>query len=361
MFRRTSRIGVMLALVVMVVLSQASLVSAARRDNLRWEVGCNGFTNRSGGVIFTRDNTGEGREEFTITAVDGEGNVLFGPLSESIFVDSRLYLERGLFFEYETAPAANPILVSIISNEGNGADLQIVYSVIGNCPGLPAAVSEELNEIVFDLLAFVIDPQPSASVPLNSDPPRPVNPDGIGRLFAGYLIVDTSSANLRSGDGPQYTIVGRVSGGTELIVLGVNERRTWWYVQVGDIRGWINNELIINRGDLTDVPIVPVLGEIALPRLYLYTAAAGACRPRRRAQPLSARSAGTSNTSCWRRRVTACGSRFRPSAAHDGHRLGPAGKRRPAEFRLAADPGHQLALTPTVGGHTCVPPAMRLR
>lgn len=277
MFRRTSRIGVMLALVVMVVLSQASLVSAARRDNLRWEVGCNGFTNRSGGVIFTRDNTGEGREEFTITAVDGEGNVLFGPLSESIFVDSRLYLERGLFFEYEAAPAANPILVSIISNEGNGADLQIVYSAIGNCPGLPAAVSEELNETVFDLLAFVIDPQPSASVPLNSDPPRPVNPDGISQ-GAGpedqyVLVSNPSTVNLRSGDGPQYTVVGLVEAGDELIVLGTNVGRTWWYVLVGDVRGWVNAELAnIVRGDLTLLPVIPVEGELLLPRFYPFLA-----------------------------------------------------------------------------------------
>lgn len=275
MNQKTSRAGLILALVVFVLLSQTSLVSAARRENLRWEVGCEGFTNIVGGVVFTRDNTGEGREEFTIVAVDGEGNVIFGPLSESIYVDSRLYLDRGLFFEYEEEPVANPILVSLISSEGNGAETQLVYSAIGSCAGLPSAVTDEINETVFDLLAFVIDPQSSASVPLNSDPPRPVNPDGIsegaGPNDQFVLVSNPSTVNLRSGDGPQYTVVGLVEAGDELIVLGTNVARSWWYVQVGDVRGWINAELAnIVRGDLTVLPVIPAQGELLLPRFYPY-------------------------------------------------------------------------------------------
>ncbi|MDX1994375.1 MAG: hypothetical protein SF029_18475 [bacterium] len=267
---RPSRISILVILVLLLCLTQSSLVQAARRDSLRWQVGCNGFTNVAGGVIFTRDNTGDGRESFTITAVDGDGNIIFGPVTEAVFVDSRLYLERGLTFDYEVEPTANPILVSLVSNEGNGAPAQVVYSAIGNCPGLPNPVTE-INESVFELLAFVIDPQPSPSVPLNSDPPRPVNPQGISR-GAGpedqfVLVSNPGTVNLRSGDGPQYTVVALVEAGDELIVLGTNLDRSWWFVQVGEVQGWINAELAnIVRGDLTYLPVIPVEGEIFLPR-----------------------------------------------------------------------------------------------
>ncbi len=275
MIPRHSRKRVLIVLGLLLCLLQVSLVSAARRDNLRWVVGCNGFTNVGGGVIFTRDNTGDGRETFSIVAVDGEGNVIFGPISDSIFVDSRLYLERGLTFAYDVEPVANPILVSLISEEGNGLDTQVVYSAIGNCSGLPSPVVEDLNESVFDLFAYIIDPTPSDSVPLNGNPPRPVNPDGISRGAGSedqfVLVSNPTTVNLRSGDGPAYTVVGLVEAGDELIVLGTNLGRTWWYVQVGEVRGWINAELAnLVRGDLTNLPIIPVEGEIFLPRYYAF-------------------------------------------------------------------------------------------
>lgn len=262
------RLGTTLALVMLLAVMAGGSAEAAVRDGLRWTAGCDGFTSQGGGIILNRDNTGQGREQFVITATDGDGNVIFGPVTESFFVGSRLYFAEGSFFPYAVEPASNPILVTVVSPAGNGEPEQTVYSTIGNCAGLATNTSGVDFVNPFDLPA---DGSVSPSTPLNVDPPRPTNPDGIGDLLTGFLIVDTSSANIRSGDGPQYTIVGRVSGGTELIVLGVNERRLWWYVQVGDIRGWINNELVINRGDLSDVPVVPVNGEIALPRLYLYS------------------------------------------------------------------------------------------
>ncbi|MBC8099311.1 MAG: SH3 domain-containing protein [Armatimonadetes bacterium] len=104
-------------------------------------------------------------------------------------------------------------------------------------------------------------------------PPRPSNPDNLTTGQPGYLIVNTDNLNIRSGDGPEYTVVGVVDGGTELIVLGRNENRTWWYVQVADIKGWVIGELSIVRGDLTNIPVVPVLGEVARPSLYVFVEA----------------------------------------------------------------------------------------
>lgn len=78
-------------------------------------------------------------------------------------------------------------------------------------------------------------------------------PDFAGR---GYGIVNTSFVNLRSGDAVGYSIVGVLPGGTVITeFLGRNQRRTWWFVRVGDLEGWINGSTLILRGDLTDVPV----------------------------------------------------------------------------------------------------------
>lgn len=70
----------------------------------------------------------------------------------------------------------------------------------------------------------------------------------------GFLIVDTGRLNLRSGDGAQYSIVTSVPGGTELNIIGRNDDRSWWYVEVNGRVGWVNAEFVIIRGDLTNVP-----------------------------------------------------------------------------------------------------------
>ncbi len=264
---RLKRSASILALFSLLILLQVNVVSAAGRDGLQWSAGCNGFTNVRGGILLNRDNTGTGRESFTITAIDGAGNVLFGPVTESFFLFSRIYLGEGFFFPYNSAPTINPILVTLVSNAGNGLAAQTVYGVIGNCDGLPTLSTGQVVEAEVE----VLDGSTSPSVALNADPPRPTNPEGIGFDRTGYLVVNTTSANLRSGDGPQYTIVGRVSGRTELVVLGRNRNRSWWYVQVGNIRGWINNTLVVVRGDLTFIPVVPVLGEIFPPRFYVFS------------------------------------------------------------------------------------------
>ena len=234
---------------------------------------CDGFTSQGGGVFLNRDNTGAGEEALTITAIDGTGNVIFGPIQQNVLVGSRLSIPAGTYFSYNAPPAANPILVTLTSNAGNGYNQQIVYSVLGACIELPTTV---FNTIGLDVLEsdgvfVVVDGSTSPSVGLNIDPPRPTNPDGLQAFVDGYLLVNTASLNIRSGDGPEYTLVGRVAGGTELIVLGRNEDRTWWFVQVGEIRGWVLGELTITRGDLTLVPIAPVNGEILGARFYVYS------------------------------------------------------------------------------------------
>jgi uncharacterized protein YraI len=90
----------------------------------------------------------------------------------------------------------------------------------------------------------------SPSVPLNEAPPRAYGTRESVAGEKGWLVVNTAVANLRSGDGVQYTVVGRSRGTSLLNVIGRNANSSWWLVQVGDLTGWISNAIVAVRGDL---------------------------------------------------------------------------------------------------------------
>ncbi|QPC84776.1 SH3 domain-containing protein [Phototrophicus methaneseepsis] len=109
----------------------------------------------------------------------------------------------------------------------------------------------------------------ATSPALNTLLPIPQHETGMAESQPGYAIVNTPFANLRSGPGPVNTRVAVVRGGTRLVILGQNASQTWWYVQVGDVRGWIWNDLLILRGDLTNIPLIETQAEITPPTLYV--------------------------------------------------------------------------------------------
>lgn len=111
----------------------------------------------------------------------------------------------------------------------------------------------------------------SPAVEFDETPPQPENIDGIAEAQSGYLVVDTSSANIRSCDQPTCTQVALVHGGDSLVVLGSNGDfdRLWWYVQVNDVHGWIWDGIVAARGDLTDVPVIATDGEPTPPTVYI--------------------------------------------------------------------------------------------
>ena len=116
----------------------------------------------------------------------------------------------------------------------------------------------------------VIDRSPA--VDPGAAPPEPENVPVIPETQSGYLIVNIENANLRSCDQPTCSQVAVVHGGDYLIVLGTNgeeDDRLWWYVQAGDVFGWIWGDLVLGRGDLTDVPVIETDGEPTPPTVYV--------------------------------------------------------------------------------------------
>ena len=113
----------------------------------------------------------------------------------------------------------------------------------------------------------VIDRSEGAGV--GEVPPRPDNPPALEDTLPGHLIVVTGPANMRSCAEPTCSRVAIVDGGDRLVALGHNEDFSWWFVQAADIRGWIWNDLVAIRGDLSDVPLVVTDGEPVPPSVYI--------------------------------------------------------------------------------------------
>jgi hypothetical protein len=258
-----SRYLLVVVLVFAFVLLTLLPAQAATRSGLSFRLDCDGFTSRGGGIALNRDNTGSGLETITLSAVDGAGNVILSAVSSTAFVGSTLSIPDGLRWNWSAEPAANPLILSVTSIAGNGLAEQVVYQAAGLCSGLP------VTEAGADLLALP-DGVTSPSVPINATAPRPDGNQELAESQDGYLIVNVDNANVRSGDDARYTVVAIVDGGTSLVALGRNGDGSWWYVQVDEIRGWISNELVIIRGDLSNVPLVPVIGEITRPTLYIH-------------------------------------------------------------------------------------------
>ncbi|MBN1965185.1 MAG: SH3 domain-containing protein [Anaerolineae bacterium] len=89
-----------------------------------------------------------------------------------------------------------------------------------------------------------------------ADPPPAVSAGQ--QLAQPIVIVNTSFLNVRSGPGPQYTVLGIVPGATTLPVVGRNRDASWWQVESDFGIGWVYAEYVIPRGDFRAVPYVRV-------------------------------------------------------------------------------------------------------
>lgn len=283
MLRRTH----LLAALLLVILVMTVLPASAGSDNgTSFALDCDGFTGSGGDVLLTRDNTGNERESFIVSVTDGIGNIIYEPVVDQFFVGGTVSWTGGEKFLWQSTPHYNPITLRVVSRAGNGLDEQLVTLATGSCEGLPSfgATPDGVFTITDDTLIGangIVLPlgSSSPSVPLNAIPPRPDNDAELIAKLPGWLIVNTDNLSIRSGDGPQYSLVAIVDGGTKLIPLGRNLDFSWWYVQAGDKVGWAKAEFLIARGDLTDITVVPSNGEIARVKFFLFSRTAIVASP----------------------------------------------------------------------------------
>ncbi len=191
------------------------------------------------------------QDDTTVTIVPLDGNFVVCPpdaLAEATIEEAELGIQFLDVEDVLVVPNAE-----IVGEDG--ARVMVITETRLSCTSSPAAAAM-LMEV-------------SPSVPINGVAPRPTNPTGLAPSQSGYGIVNTDNANLRSCPSPFCSNVAVVDGGTELIALGRNADDSWWYVQVGDIRGWIWNDLVVLRGDLRDLPFVTTEGERTPPSVYV--------------------------------------------------------------------------------------------
>ena len=267
-------------LVLLVALLIAVSTVVAGDGDPNFTIDCDGFQSAGGSIVLNRDNTGSRSEVFVISAVDGAGNMIYNPDYDDFFVGTTVTIEAGAGDNWSRRPRFNPLTLQVISPAGNGMEAMLISETTGACEGLPTVGrTDTMEALAVDALAaaigedgiiiFPADGVTSEPVELNVSPPRPVNPLGLAQSQPGYAIVNTDNLSLRTGDGPRYEKIGVLDGGTELVVLGRNDDRSWWYVQVGGLRGWVSSEFLAMRGNLIDVPVVPVTGQYTQPVLYV--------------------------------------------------------------------------------------------
>lgn len=92
--------------------------------------------------------------------------------------------------------------------------------------------------------------QPGVVAPVVQVPP------GQPALQLPVAIVNTPRLNIRSGPGAQFTVVATVDGGTQFPVIGFAPDEVWWLVSGNFGEGWVNEEFVLFRGDLSNVPLV---------------------------------------------------------------------------------------------------------
>lgn len=78
------------------------------------------------------------------------------------------------------------------------------------------------------------------------------------QLALPVLIVNTGNLNVRSGPGPQYTVLAVAPGGTRLPVLGTNADNSWYLVATSAGAGWVDVSFTIPRGDFSYVPLITI-------------------------------------------------------------------------------------------------------
>ncbi len=81
-------------------------------------------------------------------------------------------------------------------------------------------------------------------------------PIPVPQLTTGRVIVNTGNLNVRSGPGPQYTVVAVVPGGVTLTPLGVTADNRWFLVEGTFGRGWVSSQYTIFRGNFATVPVI---------------------------------------------------------------------------------------------------------
>jgi uncharacterized protein YraI len=73
---------------------------------------------------------------------------------------------------------------------------------------------------------------------------------------SGPVVSVFQPANVRSGPGVNYTVIGGLNSGSTAEVVGRDSSGTWYVITYGGGRGWISNQVASYNGDTNALPVV---------------------------------------------------------------------------------------------------------
>jgi uncharacterized protein YraI len=104
--------------------------------------------------------------------------------------------------------------------------------------------------------ACYIKPSASAPAPTPIPPPTPARPAPTA-ITEPNVQVRSTGANLRSGPGTNYSVVGSAGAGAQLRITGKNPASDWWQICcVGGQEAWVAAWIVDTFGPLWQVPVV---------------------------------------------------------------------------------------------------------
>ena len=66
----------------------------------------------------------------------------------------------------------------------------------------------------------------------------------------------SQSANVRSGPGINYPVIGGLQAGTSLPVLGRDAAASWYVISYGSSQGWVSGQVSSYSGDASSLPVI---------------------------------------------------------------------------------------------------------
>ncbi len=151
-----------------------------------------------------------------------------------------------------------------------GIGLLVLGFALGRSAGQPVATrptmpTQEASQLPTATVVIVptLTPLPTAT-PL---PPTPIPPTETPQPMA---VVGTQGANIRSGPGTNFSIVGRTDPGTQLPIIG--RYGDWWQVLYNGTPAWIANIVVTTSNVESVAEVVPPPSPIPPPPTAIPTA-----------------------------------------------------------------------------------------
>ncbi len=156
---------------------------------------------------------------------------------------------------FAASPLAEPYLGAALDGLLVGYADALTYDalLLGGAEALPPGEVEPLPPA-----GEATEEADAAITPTATTTPTPPPPTATATPAVSGIITATSTINLREGPGATFAVVGSLSPGDEVVVLGEDETGAWVNVRLpqGAVEGWVSSNLIVVRrpAGTTDEP-----------------------------------------------------------------------------------------------------------